>query len=84
MGYVQGDQKEGEKQVTPLAEERKGCTCTNATEEGPNGKHSKDITPKSKSMLLRGGKGAKKRYENLESHLKGKFNKPKNVSDAKL
>jgi len=29
-----------------------GCTHTNATKEGPNGRHSKDLTPKSKPKLL--------------------------------
>jgi len=31
-----------------------GCTHTNATKEGSNGRHSKDLTPKSKPKLLGG------------------------------
>jgi hypothetical protein len=33
-----------------------GCTHTNATMEDPNGRHSKDLTPKSKPKQLGGGK----------------------------
>ncbi len=57
-GHALGDQEESKKQATHFSEEQKGCTCTNAVGEGPNGKHSKDLMLKSKPKPL-GGKGGK-------------------------
>jgi hypothetical protein len=56
MGHMLGDQKEGGKQVAPFVEKRKGCVCTYIIGEGPNGRCSKDLTPKSKPKSW-GGKG---------------------------
>jgi hypothetical protein len=36
------------------------CASTNTTEEGPNGKHSKDLIPKSKLKPLGGRRGERK------------------------
>ncbi len=73
MGYAQGDQKEGEKQVAPLAEEQKGCASIDTTKEGPNGKFSKDLTPKSKPMLLGGERGAKEKIGKPGKPSRGKI-----------
>lgn len=56
-----GIQKEGEKQVTPPIKEQKGCACTVTNEVGPNGKSSKDLTPKSKPRPFGGERGPKRR-----------------------
>jgi hypothetical protein len=45
---------EGEKQVALLTEEQKGCTCTNAVNKCPNGRHSMNLISKSKPRLFRG------------------------------
>jgi hypothetical protein len=73
MGYAQGDQKEGEKQVAPLVEERKGSLCIDVADEGPNGKRSKDLTPKSKPILLVGKRGAKEEIGKLGKPSRGKI-----------
>jgi hypothetical protein len=61
MGHVLSNQKEGEKQVTPPTKKQKGCVCTDAVGEGPNGRHSKDLTPKFKLRPLGGERGPKRR-----------------------
>jgi hypothetical protein len=48
---------EGEKQVALPTEEQKGCTCTNVVNECPNGRHSMNLTSKSKPQLFRGDWG---------------------------
>jgi len=63
---------EGEKQVALPTKEQKGCTCTNVVSECPNGRHSMNLTSKSKPRLIWGGwgEGAKRRdKKNLENHL---------------
>jgi len=49
-------QEEGGTQVAPLAKEQKGCVNINIAKKGPNGKHSKDLRPKSQPKPL-GGRG---------------------------
>jgi hypothetical protein len=73
-----GGQKESGMQATPLAKKERGCANTNATKEGPNERHSKDLTPKSKPKTL-GGEGAKEEQKNLE----GDPNKSYNVFEEK-
>jgi hypothetical protein len=53
-----GRQKEGRTQATRPAEKWKGCVSKNASREGPNERHSKDLRPKSK-LKPSGGGGAK-------------------------
>jgi len=50
---------------------KKKCASTNATEEGPNGRHSKDLIPKSKLRPL-GGEGVKEEIEKLKKPSKGR------------
>jgi len=45
-------QEEGGTQVAPLAKEQKGCVNINIAKKGPNGKHSKDLRPKSQPKPL--------------------------------
>jgi len=61
--HVSSDQQEGEKQAPPPIKEQMGCTCTNMIGEGPNGKHSKDLMPKSKLGVAKGAEGAKREIE---------------------
>jgi len=50
--------------------------------EGPNGRCSKDLTPKFKLKLL-GERGPKKKLKNLNNHLEEKLDMPYNAFDAK-
>jgi hypothetical protein len=50
---VLNDQKEGKKQTTFPTKKRKKCAHTNITREGPNGRCSKDLTPKFKKFKPR-------------------------------
>jgi len=52
-----------QKKTPPPTKEQMGCTCTNMIGEGPNGKHSKDLMPKSKLRVAKGGEGAKREIE---------------------
>jgi hypothetical protein len=55
MGHMLGGQEQGKQAALPV-EERKGCAFSNVAKEGPNGRCSKDLMPKSKPKPL-GGKG---------------------------
>jgi hypothetical protein len=70
---VLGDQHEGEKQALTPVEERMGCTCTNTAGEGPNGRHSKDLMPKSKLGVIKKGEGAKGEIEEPREPSRGKI-----------
>ncbi len=59
------------------------CVCTNTIRESPNGRHSKDLMPKSKPKPL-GGKGAKGEIEEPRNPHGGKRRKPDNVFDDEL
>ncbi len=59
--HVLGNQHEGVKQAPFPTKEQMGCTCTNTGREGPNGRHSKDLMPKSKHGVIKGGEGPKGR-----------------------
>jgi len=52
IGHGLRGQEEGETQVTPFTKKQKGCVNINTAKKGPNGKHSKDLTPKSKPKPL--------------------------------
>jgi len=82
IGHMLSDKKENKKQVAPLIEERKGCTCIVMDEKGSNERHSKDLTKKYKTKPL-GGRGGQRRENNLKCHLEGKLDKLDNASDAK-
>jgi hypothetical protein len=53
------------------------------TREGPNGRCSKDLTPKPKPRPLGAKRGLKNTQNNLESHLEGKPDKLNNACDVK-
>jgi hypothetical protein len=76
------DKKENKKQVAPPIEERKGCACIVMDKEGPNGRCSKYLTPKSKTKPL-GGRRGQRGEKNLECQLEGEPNKLDNAFDAK-
>jgi hypothetical protein len=63
-GHKLKGQEEGKTQVTPPNEKQKGCVSTKIARKGPNGKHSKDVTPKSKPRPLRGRGG---QNENIQT-----------------
>ncbi len=54
--------------------------CTNAIKESPNGRHSKDLMPKSKPKPL-GGKGTKGEIEEPGDPYGGRIEKPDNAFD---
>jgi hypothetical protein len=66
---------EGEKQVALPTEEQKGCTCTNVVNECPNGRHSMNLTSKSKPQLFRGDWGGGGGVEGPKYELKNHFGK---------
>jgi hypothetical protein len=68
MGYVLNGQEGGEKQVVLVIEEQIRCIYTNTIREGPNGRHSKNLTLKSKPKLL-GQKGAKGEIKEIKNHM---------------
>jgi hypothetical protein len=67
---VLDDKKEGKKQIVVPTKEQKGCAHTNMVGEGPNGRCSKDLTPKFKPRLL----GKKDQRENRKGSTMGTWN----------